>query len=93
MGGRTKAISPILLCEASIIQLTLNVGQEEVRRDSPPTLWMMLTCQKSDDNDDDGLLSLLTLDSVMADTHIEKHLCVEDTAVNTQLAVETFQQG
>lgn len=52
-GRPHKAVSPILLSETSIIQLTLNVGQEEVRRHSPPMLWMMLTCQKVDDDDDD----------------------------------------
>lgn len=41
-GRPHKAVSPILQGEASIIQLTLNVGQEEVRPDSPPMLWMML---------------------------------------------------
>lgn len=51
-GRPHKAVSPVLLSEASIIQLTLNVGQEEVRRDSPPMLWMMLTCQKADDEED-----------------------------------------
>lgn len=53
-GRPHKAVSPILLCDASIIQLTLNVGQEEVRRDSSPMLWMMLTCQKADDDDYDN---------------------------------------
>lgn len=53
-GRPHKAVSPILLGEASIIQLALNVGQEEVRRDSPPMLWKMLTCRKADDGDDNN---------------------------------------
>lgn len=52
-----KAVCPILLAEASIIQLAVNVGQEEVRRESlPPMLWRIRTCQKAeaeDDEDDD----------------------------------------
>lgn len=89
-GRPHKAVSPILLGEASIIQLALNVGQEEVRRDSPPMLWMMLTCQKTDDDDDDDnngdddqaddneLLSLQTRIQqwLMIHTHTEERLCV-----------------
>lgn len=62
-----KAASPILLGEASIIQLARNVGQEEVRRHAPPMLWMMLSCQKADDEEDDQAdydeLSLSSLSS------------------------------
>lgn len=65
IGGPHNAVFPFLLGEPSIIQLTLNVGQEEVRQDSPPMLWMMLTFQKADDDDgnndqadDNDLLSL-----------------------------------
>lgn len=57
-GTPHNSVSPILLGEASIIQLALNMGQEEVRRVSPPMLWMMLTCQKEvggDDNREDDL--------------------------------------
>lgn len=54
--GGHKAVFPFLLGEASIIQLALYVRQEEVRLDSPPMLWMMLTFQKAaeeNNNDDD----------------------------------------
>lgn len=52
-GRSHKAVSPILLGETSIIQLALNVGQEESSGESPPMLWMMLTCQKAREDDVD----------------------------------------
>lgn len=48
-GWGHKAVFPFLLGEASIIQLALYVRQEEVRQDSPPMLWLMLTFQKAED--------------------------------------------
>lgn len=52
-GRLHKPVFPIPLGEASIIQLALNVGQEEVRQDSPPMLGKMQPFQKADDDNDD----------------------------------------